>query len=115
MAAQNGTLLFDAGSLGRLSVDLYLPDAAGGLATFNSSGAAASTSPSTWIAPVDCVLIDMTATASPTATAISLNRNGATINGGVLRFAQQLAANPNRPAHRIGFKKGDQLGGLNLA
>ena len=115
MAAQNGSITLVARSGRTYVVDVYFPDAAGGLMGANPTGAAASTSPTQYRVPEDVVLTDLSVAASPTATALALNVNNATIQGGVLRFANCLNTLPTRIPMRIPLKGGDFLGGLNLA
>lgn len=111
MAASAGTAVFVGMKSRRTyNVDLYIPDAVATLLTFNPSGAAASTSPATWRAPEDVVLTDISTATAPTATGFILNANGAAVNGGSLRWANQLAANPNRIRVAIPIRGGDFVG-----
>lgn len=115
MAAQNGSMTLTARSGRTYIVDVYSPDAAGTLLTFSSTSAGASTSPSQFRIPEDCILTDLSFAASPTATAVALNVNNATIQGGVIRYANVLNTLPYRVPMRIPLKGGDFIGGLNLA
>jgi len=113
MAAQNGTLVIRGMKTGKnYFVDVYHPDATGTRLTFNPSGSAASTSKDTYKFYEDCVIVDMTLATAPTATGVSLQVDGATINGGSLRYANQLAALPNRIPINIAVRQGQELGGL---
>ena len=94
------------------SVDLYIPDAVATLLTFNPAGLAATTSPSTWRAPEPCTIVDVSTPAAPTAVGATLTANGANVNGGTIRWANQLAANPNRMRLNLPIAGGDFVGGL---
>jgi len=116
MAAQNATLLlYGITSKRTYTVDVYAPDAAGTLLTFNPTGAAASTSPSTYRVPEDVVIKDISIAASPTATNVTLNVNGNVIVGGVIRWANQLNTLPYRTPLNIPIKAGDFIGGTQAA
>jgi hypothetical protein len=116
MAAQNATLVMVGLSSKRTYlVDVYAPDAAGTLLTFNPTGAAAATSPSTFRVPEDVVIRDISVAASPTATNFTLNVNGSVIAGGVVRWANQLNTLPFRTPVNIPIKAGDFIGGTQAA
>ena len=106
MAASAGTILLRGVSGKTYTVDLYIPDAVATYLTFNGNGAAAATSPNDYRIPEDCVFEDISTAAAPTATGASLIVDSAAINGGTLRWANQLAANPNRPKFAVGLRKG---------
>lgn len=116
MAAQNGSMtLVGLQSKRTYIIDFYAPDAAATLLTFNPTGAAASTSPSTFRVPEDVVIRDLSIAASPTATNVALNVNGSVIVGAVIRWANQLNTLPFRPALNIPIKSGDFIGGIQAA
>lgn len=115
MAAQIGTMTMVNRAGRSYQVDMYIPDAAGGLLGFNPTGAAASTSPTTFRVPEDVIVTDVSVAAAPTATAVAINVNGAAIVGGVIRYANVLNTLPYRVPLRIPVKGGDFIGGLNLA
>lgn len=109
MAAQNATLtLLTRG--GTKTIDVYLPDAAGTLGTFNPTGPAGTTSPSTFRVPESGIIYDISVAASTTATSAVFVINSGVVNGGVVRWANQLAANPNRQKLKIPVKAGDFVG-----
>lgn len=114
MAATNGTLILLGKSGRTYSVDLYTPDAVAGLIGFNGAGLASSTSPTTWRTPEDVVIKDFISVGAPTAVGASLNINGATANGGTIRFNNQLASLPNRAALNVGVRGGDFIGYTNF-
>ena len=116
MAAQNATLVLLGLRTGKTySVDVYAPDAAGTLLTFNSSGPAASTSNTSYRAQEDCLIRDINVAASPTATNFTFTLNGNVVAGGVVRWANQLNTLPNRPIYAIPVRAGDFLGGIQAA
>lgn len=105
MAASNGTLTL----VGKRTwtVDLYVPDAVATFLGLNPSGLAASTSPTSYRVPQDCVIYDISIAAAPTAVGATLSVNSETINGGTVRWANQLATLANRQKLNIPLSKGD--------
>lgn len=113
MAASAGTLVLVGARTGKTySVDVYIPDATGTLLTFNSSGLAASTSSTTYRAVEDCFIVDISTAAAPTAVGFITTANGNVVPGGAIRWANQLAANPNRMKQAIPIKSGDFIGAV---
>ena len=113
MAAINATLVLKGLRTGKTySVDVYAPDAVATLFTFNSAGAAAATSNTSYRAVEDCIITDISAAAGPTATGFTFTANGNVINGGVLRWANQLTSLPNRTQLVIPLRSGDFLGAV---
>jgi len=106
MAADAGTLLMRGVSGKTYTVDLYVPDAVATYLTFNGNGKAVATSPDNYRIPEDCIVEDISIGTAPTAVGASLVVDSAAINGGSLRWANQLAANPNRPKFSLGLRKG---------
>ena len=107
MAASAGTAVF-MGKSGRIfSVDLYIPDATGTLLTFNPAGLAASTSPSDYRVPEDCMLVDVTTAAAPTAVGGTLKVNSAVVNGGTFRWADRLNTLSTRAKFAVPIRAGD--------
>jgi hypothetical protein len=107
MAAQAGTLVLVGQSGRTYTLDAYVPD---GVATFfglNASGLAASTSPTTWRAPEACKIVDFSIGAAPTAVGAILQLNNTNANGGTIRHANQLAANPSRMKLNLPVRGGD--------
>jgi len=96
-------------------IDGYAPDAAATILTFNPTGAAASTSPTSYRVPENVVIRDFSIAASPTATNFSLNINGTTIPGGVVRWANVLNTLPFRVPLNIPIQAGDFIGGTQAA
>jgi len=112
MAASNGTLVFIGKSGKTYTVDSYIPDAVATKLTFNPSGLAASTSTDYWKAPEPCTLVDISIAAAPTAVGATLTLSGALYTGNTVRWANQLAANPNRMKLRIPLPGGVQISAL---
>jgi len=115
MAAQQATLTLLLANGETYTVDIHAPDAASTALRFNTAGPAASTSADNVRVPMDCTIIDFSIAASPTATGFTISNNSGVLNGGVLRYANQLAANPNRQRLNIKLKGGDILTGLQFA
>ena len=113
-AAQNGAMTF-VGNSGRVySIDYYTADAAGGLGTFNPSGAAVAGSPTYWRAPEACRLTDFAMHTGTTQTGLVMTENGAVKNGAVLKYAQFLDTLANRPKLNIPFEGGALVGATSL-
>jgi len=112
MAAQNGTMTLVGASGQTYTVDVYLPDAVATNWTFNPSGLAASTSTNYWKAPEKCMIVDVSIGTAPTAVGCIFTLSGANYTGQTIRYANQLAANPNRPRLKIPVPAGEQLGAL---
>lgn len=110
MAATAGTLVLVGASGRTYTVDTYIPDATGTLLTFNPAGLAASTSPSTFRVPENCVIVDFSIGTAPTAVGAILTVNGAVNNGGTVRWANQLQTLANRMKLKIPITAGDFLG-----
>jgi hypothetical protein len=116
MAAQNFSMtLLGMNSKRTYIIDGYAPDAAGTILTFNPTGAAASTSPTSYRVPEDVLIRDLSIAASPTATNVSLNVNGTVIAGGVVRWANVLNTLPFRLPLNIAVRAGDFIGGVQAA
>lgn len=108
---ENGTASF-RGRSGRLyTVDFYCADAAGSLVTFNPSGAAVSTSPAYWRAPEPVTLVDLSiATGQTVSVGSNATANGAVVNGGAIRWANQLNSLAFRTPLTVSFNAGDLIG-----
>ena len=113
MAAVNATIVLKGLKSGKTySVDVYAPDAVATLFTFNAAGAAVATSNNSYRAVEDCLIKDIAVLAGPTATGFVFTSNGNVINGGALRWANQLTSLPNRTNLTIPIRAGDFLGAL---
>jgi len=112
MAATAGTMVCIGKSGQTYTVDLYVPDATATKLTFNPSGLAASTSSDYWKAPEDCVMVDISTAASPTAVGATMTLSGALYTGKTVRWANQLATLATRMKHKIPIPAGEQVGFL---
>ena len=110
MAAQQGTLTLIGKSGRTYSIDVHFPDAAGTICCFNATGNAASTSPTTFRVPEPCIIVDISIAASPTATSAVFQVNSGSINGGAIRYANQLDSLVNRQKLSIPVNAGDFVG-----
>lgn len=112
MAASAGTFVFVGKSGQTYTIDVYVPDATGTKLTFNPSGLAASTSTDYWKAPEECMLVDVSIAAAPTAVGAAITLSGALYTGKTLRWANQLATLATRMKHKIAIPAGEQVGAL---
>jgi hypothetical protein len=112
MAASNGTLVI-LGKSGRVySIDTYVPDATGTLLTFNPTGLAGSTSPTTLVIPEDGAIVDYVQVAAPTAVGFNIQLDSAAQPGATLRHANQLCTLATRQKLRIPVGQGQMLSAL---
>ena len=108
MAAQAGTLVLHNPQTGRVfTVDLYLPDAVATKIGFNSAGLAGTSSPTTYRVPENCNIVDISVSAAPTAVGAALIVNSGVVNGGAIRWSNQLATLSNRLKQKIPLRAGD--------
>jgi len=113
MAAINATLVMQGLRTGKnYIVDVYAPDAVATLFTFNPAGNAVATSNASYRVPEDVLLKDIVAVGGPTATSFTWTKDGAVIAGGVCRWANQLAALPQRRDLNIPIPAGSFLGAI---
>jgi len=112
MAATAGTMTLVGVSGRTYSVDLYIPDATGTQLCFNQAGLAASTSPATFRVPENCVIYDVSIGTAPTAVGATFNNNSGVINGGAIRWANQLQTLANRQKLKIPLTGGDLIGAI---
>jgi len=114
MAAEAGTLKAVGRSGRPYYVDMYLPDAVGGIVLFNPAGAAAATSLNYWRPPEDVVITDVSVATGTTAVGAVFNLSGAVINGGVIRYANFLNTLASRPTLSISVPAGSLLGAVQI-
>lgn len=112
MAAQAGTITLIGKSRRTYTIDLYLPDATGTAPTYNMVGLASSTSPNSFRIPEDCIIYDISVTASPTAVGAVFNVNSGALNGGTVRWSNQLQTLANRQKLNIPLRGGDFLSAI---
>lgn len=107
MAATAGSMTLIGKSGRTWTVDLYIPDATATFLSFNPAGLAASTSPATYRIPENCVIYDISIGTAPTAVGAALSVNSGVVNGGTLRWANQLQTLANRQKLNIPLNAGD--------
>jgi len=110
MAASAGSMVM-LGKGRTYVVDLYIPDATATDITFSPSGLAASTSPATFRVPEDVVINEIVlSAAAPTAVGAVITVNGAIVNGGTWKHANQLSTLATRMKFNIPVRAGDFIG-----
>ena len=109
MAASAGTMVLKGKSGRTWTIDVYVPDAVATLLTFNPSGLASSTSPSDYRVPEDCVIVDITTAAAPTAVGGTVKVNSGVVNGGTFRWADRLNTLSKRADMAIPIQAGSFL------
>lgn len=107
MAASAGTMVLQGKSGKVYSIDLYIPDAVATLVTFNPTGLAASTSPSSYRVPEDCAVIDITTAVAPTAVGGNMKVNSSPVDGGTYRYADRLNTLATRARFMVPVRAGD--------
>lgn len=90
MAASAGTMLVQGADGRRYVIDMYLPDAVGGVVGFNQNGAATSTSSGTFRPTQDITVLDISVVTGTTAVGAAFSADGASFAGNVIRYANQL-------------------------
>jgi hypothetical protein len=113
-AAANGTL-YAVGRSGRQYViDIYQPDAAATLMTFNPSGAAVAASLAYWRAPEQVFIRDFAIATGTACVGAYFQSSGAIINGATIRYANHLNTLNNRPVLNIAVGQGELLGATSI-
>jgi hypothetical protein len=108
MAATAGTMVLLGQQTGRVYVvDLYIPDATGTKIGFNSAGLAGTGSATTYRIPEGCNLVDVSIGTAPTAVGAALSVNSGVVNGGAIRWANQLQTLATRLKLKIPLQAGD--------
>jgi len=112
MAASAGTMIL-VGKNRTYQVDLYIPDGTGTSITFNPAGLAASTSPATFRVPENVVVNEIIlSAAAPTAVGATIQVNGAVVNGGTWKHANQLSTLATRMKFSIPVNAGDFISAI---
>jgi len=110
MAASAGSMVL-IGKQRTYVIDLYIPDATATAITFAPAGLAASTSPATFRVPEDVVINEVIlSAAAPTAVGATINVNGAVVNGGTWKHANQLSTLATRMKFNVPVRAGDFIG-----
>lgn len=113
MAATTGTIHAIGVSGAGYHVDAYVPDAVGGVWTFDNGAGAGSGSPPYYQFPEDVIITDVSMAGAPTATRGRFTSNGIP-SGSVFAVGTQLYSLNNRPKMNIKIRKGHMLGIVNL-
>jgi len=107
MAATAGTLVLIGKKTNRVfTVDIYIPDATGTKLGFNPSGLASTSSATTYRIPEDAYIVDISIGTAPTAVGAALTVDSAVVNGGAIRWANQLQTLANRLKQKIPVNSG---------
>jgi len=97
------------------NTDCYFSDVADGLATFDAGGGASATSPTSWTAPEDVLLVDFSiVTGMADTTKIQVLRNNQP-TGDFLRYTQHLTTSAMRSPVRVGFARGTEVRAIQKA
>lgn len=107
MAATAGTLVLQGVSGRVYTVDLYIPDATATKLGFNPAGLAGTSSNTSYRVPEMCNLVDISIGTAPTAVGAALTVNSGVVNGGSIRWANQLQTLANRLKMKIPLRAGD--------
>lgn len=107
MAATAGTMTLVGKSGKTYSVDLYIPDATGSKLGFNPAGLAGTSSDTSFRIPENCIVYDVSIGTAPTAVGAALSVNSGVVNGGAIRWANQLQTLANRQKLNIPLNAGD--------
>lgn len=114
MAATFATLTAVGRSGKFYSVDCAVPDAAGGIVSFNPAGLAVAGANSYWRTPEDVLITDFSIITGATAVGGVITSSGAVVNGAALRYNVQLNTLATRPKLAIPIKAGELLGITNF-
>lgn len=112
MAATTATLTLLGKSGRTYSIDCAVPDAVATQVTFNPTGLATSTSPSSFRVQEDSTIIDLSMTTAPTAVGLVIQADSAPVVGGTLRYSNQLTTLANRQKLQIGVRAGSFIGAI---
>lgn len=94
---------------GNKTVDSYISDVAAGLVNFDDGVGASATSNTFYIAPENCVLIDVAITTGPTVIGRLMVTRNSVPTGNILGLIPHVDTSPLRPALAIGFAMGSKL------
>lgn len=95
------------------AVDIYISDVVAAPTTWDSGSGASATSLTFWRAPEDVLLVDLSIATGPTVmTSLIPTANGGSIPLNRFRIANFLNTLAFRPAIKMGFKQGSNVGFL---
>lgn len=113
MAAQTGEAIFQTPN-GRICKEVYFDDTAGNAVRWDGGSGAGAASPTEWITPYPCKLVDLILAAATGQTQTQLNRNDAG-TGQIVLNAIHLASVTFRPVLGTSYNKGDKVTMIQLA
>lgn len=116
-APKYGTMMFRGLASGKsYAVDVYHSDVANALVNWDSGNGAGTGSLTYYKAPEDMVLYDYSVVTGLTDTTnISLTADGSQIPNARLRYTQFVNTIAFRPTLAIGFKRGTNVGAIQVA
>lgn len=91
------------------NVDAYIADVADALVHFDGGGGASTTSPTSFTAPEDILLSDVSFKTGPTVIFKLQILRGNQATGDFLRLAAHLDTSPARSPVRLGFARGTEV------
>ena len=100
---------------GNISVDAYFSDVANALVTFDDGQGAGASSNTFWIAPVDCILVDVSVVTGLTDTARAMISRNSIPVGSIIDYTTHVSTAAYRPVLKIGFPRGSKLSIIQLA
>lgn len=105
-----GTFVFVGTRSQRIyNVDTYIADVGDALAHFDGGGGASSTSPTSFTAPEDILLVDVAFKTGPTVITKLQILRGNQATGDFLRLSAHLDTSPARSPVRLGFARGTEV------
>lgn len=115
-APQYGTFVFQGLSSGRIyNVDAYFSDVADALSNWDGGAGSGTSSPTSFTAPENLLLIDFSIVTGMTdTTKIQVLRNNQP-TGDFLRFTQHLTTSAFRSPIRLGFARGVEVRAIQKA
>ena len=115
-APEYGTFTFQGITSGRIyNVDIYFSDVVDALLNFDGGAGGSATSPTSFTAPEDLLLIDVAVVTGGTDTKkFQIMRNNQP-TGDFLRHTQHLTTSAFRSAVRLGFTRGVEVRALQKA
>ena len=108
-----GTATFQGKSGQTYAVDIFISDVVAAPVTFDAGSGASATSLTFWKAPEPVVLVDLSIATGPTVmTSLIPTANGGAIPQNRFRIANFLNTLAFRPAIKMGFNQGSNVGFL---
>jgi len=98
-----------------IMVDGYISDVNAAYVNFDGGGGAGTTSPTEWVAPVNCTLVDFSmVTGTADTEKIRLVR-GASPSASILRYVPHLTTNSSRPKLNWPISKGERFRAIQIS